>query len=173
MSRAMEAVRLAGMAVTALGASQRSLWIIVTGSAIVLFGWLCGKIGNAYPGDAAPGRLCSSVSTKFNPLSRSHALQRLPAGSGPPSLILFALCSLKHSQIPGFAARHFAFCFFRRLLSSRGTRSASCGLHIFHPRRSLQRCWGSTRATRRRTFFGPKNSLNPGVLIEEPYESQG
>jgi len=47
MSRAMEAVRLAGMAVTALGAWQRSLWIIVTGSAIVLFGWLCGKIGNA------------------------------------------------------------------------------------------------------------------------------
>ena len=47
MSHAMEAVRLAGMAVTALGAWHQSLWIIVAGSAIVLFGWLRGKISNA------------------------------------------------------------------------------------------------------------------------------
>ena len=47
MSHAMEAVRLAGMAVTALGAWYQSLWIIVAGSAIVLFGWLRGQISNA------------------------------------------------------------------------------------------------------------------------------
>jgi hypothetical protein len=47
MSHAMEAVRLAGMAVTALGAWHQSLWIIIAGSAIVLFGWLRGKISNA------------------------------------------------------------------------------------------------------------------------------
>jgi hypothetical protein len=47
MSHAMEAVRLAGMAVTALGAWHQSLWIIVAGIAIVLFGWLRGKISNA------------------------------------------------------------------------------------------------------------------------------
>jgi cobalamin synthase len=47
MSHAMEAVRLAGMAVTALGASRQSLWIIGAGVAIVLFGWLRGKISNA------------------------------------------------------------------------------------------------------------------------------
>ena len=46
MSHAMEAVRLAGMAVTALGASHQSPWIIVAGIAIVLFGWLRGKISN-------------------------------------------------------------------------------------------------------------------------------
>jgi hypothetical protein len=47
MSHAMEAVRLAGMAVTALGAWNQSLWIIVTGVAIVLFGWLRGKFSDA------------------------------------------------------------------------------------------------------------------------------
>jgi hypothetical protein len=47
MSHAMEAVRLAGMVVTALGAWHQSLWIIVAGSALVLFGWLRGKISNA------------------------------------------------------------------------------------------------------------------------------
>jgi hypothetical protein len=47
MSHAMEAVRLAGMAVTALGAWYQSLWIIVAGGAIVLFGWLRGTISNA------------------------------------------------------------------------------------------------------------------------------
>ena len=47
MSHAMEAVRLAGMAVTALGAWHQSPWIIVIGCAIVLFGWLRGKISNA------------------------------------------------------------------------------------------------------------------------------
>lgn len=47
MSHAMEAVRLAGMAVTALGAWHQSLWIIVTGIAIVLFGWLRGKFSDA------------------------------------------------------------------------------------------------------------------------------
>jgi hypothetical protein len=47
MSHAMEAVRLAGMAVTALGAWHQSLWIIVAGTAIVLFGWFRGKISNA------------------------------------------------------------------------------------------------------------------------------
>src|SRR6195256_6497686 len=47
MSHAMEGVRLAGMAVTALGAWYRSLWVIVTGTAIVLFGWLRGKISGA------------------------------------------------------------------------------------------------------------------------------
>jgi ABC-type bacteriocin/lantibiotic exporter with double-glycine peptidase domain len=47
MSHAMEAVRLAGMAVTALGAWHQSLWIILAGVAIVLFGWLRGKISNA------------------------------------------------------------------------------------------------------------------------------
>jgi hypothetical protein len=47
MSHAMEAVRLAGMAVTALGAWHQSVWIIVAGSAIVLFGWLRGKITNS------------------------------------------------------------------------------------------------------------------------------
>jgi hypothetical protein len=44
MSHAMEAVRLAGMAVTALGAWRHSLWIIFAGIVIVLFGWLRGKI---------------------------------------------------------------------------------------------------------------------------------
>src|SRR6195256_4820125 len=47
MSHAMEAVRLAGMAVTALGAWRHSLWIIVAGIAIVLFDWLRGKISSA------------------------------------------------------------------------------------------------------------------------------
>jgi len=47
MSHAMEAVRLTGMVVAALGAWQQSVWIIVVGSAIVLFGWLRGKISNA------------------------------------------------------------------------------------------------------------------------------
>jgi hypothetical protein len=47
MSHAMEAVRLAGMAVTALGAWHQSLWIIAAGGAIVLFGWLRGMISNA------------------------------------------------------------------------------------------------------------------------------
>ena len=44
MSHAMEAVRLTGMIVTALGAWQHSLWIIIAGIVIVLFGWLRGKI---------------------------------------------------------------------------------------------------------------------------------
>lgn len=44
MSHAMEAVRLAGMVVTALGAWHHSLWMIVAGIVIVLFGWLRGKI---------------------------------------------------------------------------------------------------------------------------------
>ena len=47
MSHAMEAVRLAGMAVTALGAWQRSLWLILAGGVILLFGWLRGKISSA------------------------------------------------------------------------------------------------------------------------------
>lgn len=47
MSHAMEAVRLAGMAVTALGAWRHSLWMIVAGIVIVLFGWLRGKISGA------------------------------------------------------------------------------------------------------------------------------
>jgi hypothetical protein len=47
MSHAMEAVRLAGMVVTAVGAWRQSLWIIVAGGAIVLFGWLRGMISNA------------------------------------------------------------------------------------------------------------------------------
>ena len=47
MSHAMEAVRLAGMVVAALGAWQQSFWVIVAGIAIVLFGWLRGKISNA------------------------------------------------------------------------------------------------------------------------------
>jgi hypothetical protein len=47
MSHAMEAVRLAGMAVTALGAWRHSVWIIVAGIVIVLFGWLRGKISSA------------------------------------------------------------------------------------------------------------------------------
>ena len=47
MSHAMEAVRLTGMAVTALGAWNQSLWIIVAGCATVLFGWLRGKMSNA------------------------------------------------------------------------------------------------------------------------------
>jgi hypothetical protein len=47
MSHAMEAVRLAGMVVTALGAWHQSLWLIGVGIAIVLFGWLRGKITNA------------------------------------------------------------------------------------------------------------------------------
>lgn len=44
MTHAMEAVRLAGMVVTALGGWHHSLWIIVAGIVIVLFGWLRGKI---------------------------------------------------------------------------------------------------------------------------------
>jgi hypothetical protein len=47
MSHAMEAVRLAGMAVMALGAWHHSLWIILAGTAMVLFGWLRGKISIA------------------------------------------------------------------------------------------------------------------------------
>jgi hypothetical protein len=46
-SHAMEAVRLAGMAVTALGAWRHSVWIIFAGIVIVLFGWLRGKISGA------------------------------------------------------------------------------------------------------------------------------
>jgi hypothetical protein len=47
MSHAMEAVRLAGMAVMALGAWHHSLWIILAGAAMVLFGWFRGKISIA------------------------------------------------------------------------------------------------------------------------------
>ena len=47
MSHAMEGVRLAGMAVTALGAWHHSLSLIVAGIAIVLFGWLRGIISSA------------------------------------------------------------------------------------------------------------------------------
>ena len=47
MSHAMEAIRLTGMAIIALGAWHHSLWIILAGGAIVLFGWLRGKISNA------------------------------------------------------------------------------------------------------------------------------
>jgi len=47
MSHAMEGVRLSGMAVTAVGAWHQALWIIVAGCAVVLFGWLRGKISNA------------------------------------------------------------------------------------------------------------------------------
>jgi hypothetical protein len=46
MSHAMEAVRLAGMVITALGAWHQSPWTIVTGIAIVLLGWLRGKISH-------------------------------------------------------------------------------------------------------------------------------
>ena|SRR5436190_10139474 len=44
MSHPMEAVRLTGMAVAALGAWRQSPWIVVGGTVIVLFGWLRGKI---------------------------------------------------------------------------------------------------------------------------------
>jgi hypothetical protein len=44
MTHAMEAVRLAGMVVMALGAWSRSLSIIVLGAAVVLFGWLRGVL---------------------------------------------------------------------------------------------------------------------------------
>ena len=47
MSHAMESVRLAGMAVTALGAWHQSPWVILAGCAIVLVGWLRGKIISA------------------------------------------------------------------------------------------------------------------------------
>jgi hypothetical protein len=47
MSHAMEAARLAGMAVMALGAWHHSLWITLAGGAMILFGWLRGKISNA------------------------------------------------------------------------------------------------------------------------------
>jgi hypothetical protein len=47
MSHAMETVRLAGMAVTAVGAWHQSLWVIGAGITIVLFGWFRGKISNA------------------------------------------------------------------------------------------------------------------------------
>jgi hypothetical protein len=47
MSRAMEVIRLAGVVVMALGAWWHSFWIVVTGSAIILFGWLRGKLSNA------------------------------------------------------------------------------------------------------------------------------
>ena len=47
MSHTMEAVRLAGMAVTAVGAWHRSPWLIATGIAIVLFAWLRGTISHA------------------------------------------------------------------------------------------------------------------------------
>jgi hypothetical protein len=47
MSHAMEAVRLAGMVIAAVGAWRQSPSIIVAGSALVLFGWLRGKMSNA------------------------------------------------------------------------------------------------------------------------------
>jgi hypothetical protein len=47
MSHAMEAIRLAGMIVVALGAWHHSPWIILTGCVAILFGWLRGTFSNA------------------------------------------------------------------------------------------------------------------------------
>jgi hypothetical protein len=44
MTRTMEAVRLAGMIVTALGAWHHEVSVIVAGLALILFGWLRGKV---------------------------------------------------------------------------------------------------------------------------------
>jgi hypothetical protein len=44
MTHAMEAVRLAGMVVMAVGAWYRSLAVVVVGVAVVLFGWLRGVL---------------------------------------------------------------------------------------------------------------------------------
>ena len=44
MTRAMEAVRLAGMAVMVLGAWYHSGWVIALGFLIILFAWFRGKV---------------------------------------------------------------------------------------------------------------------------------
>ncbi|MEN3371195.1 MAG: hypothetical protein V7609_3338 [Verrucomicrobiota bacterium] len=46
MSHAMEAIRLIGMIIVALGAWYHSLWIIFAGCAVVLFAWLRGIFSN-------------------------------------------------------------------------------------------------------------------------------
>ena len=43
MSHAMEGVRMAGMIVAVLGAWRHSFRIVLSGAAIILFGWLLGK----------------------------------------------------------------------------------------------------------------------------------
>jgi hypothetical protein len=46
MSHAMEAIRLVGMIIVALGAWYQSLWIIFTGCTVILFAWLRGTFRN-------------------------------------------------------------------------------------------------------------------------------
>jgi hypothetical protein len=47
MSRAMEAIRLGGMIIIALGGWYHSRWAIVAGCSLVLFAWLRGMIADA------------------------------------------------------------------------------------------------------------------------------
>jgi hypothetical protein len=47
MSHAMEAIRLIGMIIVALGAWYQSLWIILTGCIVILFAWLRGTFSHA------------------------------------------------------------------------------------------------------------------------------
>jgi hypothetical protein len=44
MTHAMEAVRLAGMVMIALGGWYHSVWLIIGGIGVVLLGWMRGKI---------------------------------------------------------------------------------------------------------------------------------
>jgi hypothetical protein len=47
MSHAMEAIRLIGMIIVALGAWYHSLWIIFAGCTVILFAWLRGTFSKA------------------------------------------------------------------------------------------------------------------------------
>ena len=47
MSHTMEAIRLTGMIVVALGAWYQSLWIIFAGCVVILFAWLRGTFSAA------------------------------------------------------------------------------------------------------------------------------
>lgn len=47
MTPAMEAIRLVGMLTMAVGAWVHAGWLIPLGLAVILFGWLCGKLFRA------------------------------------------------------------------------------------------------------------------------------
>ncbi len=50
MSHLMEAIRLLGMIVIAIGAWDQSLWMIWVGCGVVLFAWLRGEVTERFKG---------------------------------------------------------------------------------------------------------------------------